>query len=222
MQRATDTYLATEAPRKVANVTGFVNVTFPITGTVAGLQEQPGLMEHSMGDTLKMWSKMGGIYPNQWQNCDGVCFLHVPALGFAFDCDDQTQESINNGQTLAQAFANGQNETISLFEITFNTKYINESKAESIPIFGTAQSSSYLEMNVSYADATNGDQNLSCPGTKFSQTCKLWPALVKYPVLIQNTSSASTVSIGGQNPLTVAADSENLAAFNQSGNQQNG
>ena len=54
MQRATSTYQALDAPKPVHNVTGFVNQTFPITGTVAGVQEQPGLMMHWMGDTLKM------------------------------------------------------------------------------------------------------------------------------------------------------------------------
>lgn len=54
MQRATGTTLMMDPPRTVSNVTGFVNQTFPITGTVAGIQEQPGLMMHWMGDTLKM------------------------------------------------------------------------------------------------------------------------------------------------------------------------
>lgn len=54
MQRATSTALMLDPPQTVSNVTGFVNQTFPITGTVAGIQEQPGLMMHWMGDTLKM------------------------------------------------------------------------------------------------------------------------------------------------------------------------
>jgi hypothetical protein len=49
MQRATSTYMALESPRVVSNVTGFVNLTFPVTGTVAGVQQQPGLLMHWMG-----------------------------------------------------------------------------------------------------------------------------------------------------------------------------
>jgi hypothetical protein len=222
MQRATGTYLGMDQPQTVSDVTGFVNLTFPVTGTVAGIQQQPGLMEHWMGDTLKLWSKIGGVYPNQWNDCEGLCFLKVPGIGFAFDCDDPRQEPIDFGQDLATAFQNGQNGSEDLFHIEFDTKYSDGSNPISIPVFDSGESSSYLEMNVSYTKASVGTADLSCPGTKFTQTCRLWPAVVEYPVLIQNSSAASAVSVGAQKPLKTSADSQNLGAFDQSGNQQNG
>jgi hypothetical protein len=222
MQRATSTYLAMASPRNVSTVTGFVNLTFPITGTVAGIQQQPGLMSHWMGDTLKLWSKMGGVYPNQWHGCEGVCFLHVPGIGFAFDCDDEVRDSINNGEKLATAFNNGQNESANLFDITFDTIYVNGPSPVALPDFMSGASSSYLEMNVTYTDANEGNKNLSCPGTRSSQTCRLWPAIINYPVLIQNSPEAFTVSIGAQKPFNTTVDSEDLGRFNRSGQQQNG
>lgn len=222
MQRATGTYLAMDSPMNVSTVTGFVNLTFPITGTVAGLQQQPGLMEHWMGDTLKMWSMKGGVYPNQWHGCEGSCFLDVPGIGFAFDCDDEVEESINFGQDLVAAFEKGQNASESLFEITFDTKYYNGSESAPIPGFWSNKISSFLEMNVSYTNATDGSKDLSCPGTKSTYSCRLWPSVIKYPVLIQNSSQALTVSIGAQKPLDIWDDTQDLGKFNQSGKQQNG
>ena len=223
MQRATGTYTATDPPVNIPTVAGFVNLTFPVTGTVAGVQQQPGLMEHWMGDTLKMWSMQGGVYPNQWHGCDGTCFLDVPGIGFVFDCDDEVEESINFGQDLATAFSKGQTASRSLFEITFDSKYYNGSELNApIPGFWSNEISSYLEMNVSYTNATDGSIPLSCPGTKSTYSCRLWPSVIKYPVLIQNSSSAFTVSIGAQKPNDIWDDTQDLGRFNQSGKQQNG
>ncbi len=222
MQRATSTYLATNSPMNVSTVTGFVNQTFPVTGTVTGAQQQPGLMEHWMGDTLKMWTMQGGIYPNQWHGCEGTCFLDVPGIGFAFDCDDEVDQSINFGQDLVAALHAGQNASKSLFEITFDTKYYNGSESGPIPGFWSNEISSFLQMNVSYSNAIDGTEELSCPGTQSTYSCRLWPSIVKYPVLIQNSSSAFTVSIGGQNRLNLSDDTQDLGSFNQSGKQQNG
>ena len=220
MQRATSTYQALDAPKPVSNVAGYVNQTFPITGTVTGLNEQPGLMSHWMGDTLKMWSMQGGVYPNQWKGCEGLCFLQVPGIGFAFDCGDETAESVNFGQDLATAFEAGVNKSANLFEIMFDTKYVTAPGILEGEF--SDQSSSYLEMNVSYTSANDDGQKLSCPGTKTSQTCRLWPALVKYPVLIQNSSQAFTVSVGGQRLNSISDDMEDLGLFNRNGKQQHG
>ena len=223
MQRATSTYLALASPKNVSTVTGFVNLTFPVTGTVAGIHEQPGLMTHWMGDTLKLWSKEGGVYPsNQWNGCEGVCFLHVPGIGFAFDCDDEVENSIDDGQKLVAAFKQGQNASANLFDINFNAVYVNGSSPVPLPDFMSGASSSFLEMNVSYTSATEGAEDLSCPGTRSTQTCRLWPAVINYPVLIQNSSQPFTVSIGAQKPFNTTADSEDLGRFNRSGQQQNG
>lgn len=221
MQRATSTYLAMASPTNISTVAGFVNLTFPVTGTVAGIQQQPGLMSHWMGDTLKLWSKEGGVYPNQWLGCEGACFLHVPGIGFAFDCDDEDEDSINAGQKLAIAHGQGLNESANLFDISFDAKYVNGTSPVPLPEFMSGASSSYLEMNVSYTNASDGG-DLNCPGTRSTQTCRLWPAVINYPVLIQNSTEAFTVSIGAQKPFNTSVDSEDLGRFNRSGQQQNG
>lgn len=176
---------------------------------------------------------MGGIYPNQWNGCEGLCYLEVDAIGFAFDCDDETTEHINYGNKLYRALTNeGKAETANLFEISFDTVYLNASTPELVPISESASGSSYLEMNVTYTQATDGDNNLSCPGVKTQRNCKLWPAIVRYPVQIDNTTSAFTVSIGGKAPgmnakaaLTgtgMGMNNEDLASFNSGKQQQEG
>ena len=222
MQRATSTYVGAASPINNSNVTGFVNLTFPMTGTVEGIQQQPGLMSHWMGDTLKLWSKMGGVYPNQWHGCEGACFLHVPGIGFAFDCDDEIQTSVDYGLKLKAALGAGQNESANLFDITFDAKYVNGISPVPLPDFMAGASSSFLEMNVTYSNASEGTEFLSCPGTSSTQTCRLWPAIINYPVLIQNSTEAFTVSIGAQKPLNTSVDSQDLGRFNRSGQQQNG
>jgi hypothetical protein len=147
-----------------------------------------------------------------------MCFLHVPTIGFAFDCDAEQETSINFGEELASDEA----DSAQLFTIEFNTIYQNASDSSLNAPFGARLSSSYLQMNLSYTSAVMGDGNLSCPGTQFSRNCRLWPAIVNYPVMIRNSSEAFTVSIGEQSPLRIEADTQNLGIFNQSGWQQNG
>lgn len=152
-----------------------------------------------------------------------MCFLHVPTIGFAFDCAPEPEATIDYGLEFEEAASSGTNVSAAeLFTIEFNTIYNNGSQSSLVAPFGSGSSSSFLQMNVSYTSATVGGQGLSCPGTKITQTCKLWPAIIKYPVMIRNSSEAFTVSIGEQLPLQIEADTQDLGTFNQSGNQQNG
>lgn len=174
---------------------------------------------------------MGGIYPNQWNGCEGLCFLHVEAIGFAFDCEEQDPEPTNYGNKLYNALVEeSKSETAELFEILFDTKYFGGSELTSPPVSESAVSSSYLEMNVTYTDAHDGNYNLSCPGTKHQRHCKLWPSIIKYPVQIENSTSAFTVSIGGNRPSggrsldakNSGMNNENLAKFDAANKQQEG
>lgn len=219
MQRATDTYLAMDSPDTVSNVTGFVNQTFPRTGTVTPVIEAPGLLTHSMGDTLKLWHKEGGVYPNYWKGCEGYCYVNVTGIGFAFDCDPQVQESINYGEQLNQALQNGVNGTRrTLFEISFDAHYSDGANTVS------ASESSHLLMNVTYTKAHEAEGELTCPGTRYTQSCRLLPALIKYPVQIQNTSAAFSVSIGARKPKidNHEAQDDNLGRYDRSIQQQTG
>lgn len=173
---------------------------------------------------------MGGIYPNQWNGCEGLCFLEVDAIGFAFDCEEVAPETVDYGKKLADAFQNGEEETADLFEISFDTKYYGGPVSPSVPVSESVTSSSYLDMNITYTNASDGRVNLNCPGTKYRQHCKLWPSIVRYPVQVENSTSAFTVSVGGKMPsgdgsldgMNEGMNNENLAKFNKGQKQQDG
>lgn len=254
MQKALTFYNAVDQSAiNITDIRGFASPTWPITGTVIDQGGEPGLMENSMGDTLRMWAQTGGSYPNQWHGCkQGFCYIQVPGIGFAFDCKEEDPEAINYGQTLTKAAGRSTDaSTATLFDIKFSAVYFDGSSAVDSAGFTAprmpirdggdstdATQSSYLQMNVTYTKAKDEGRNSDCPGTKFKQTCKLWPAVVKYPVQIQNIPGASFVSVGAHrlelnnattqyhnatihlgNAITTNPD---LAPFNQNTMQQQG
>ena len=164
-----------------------------------------------------MWSKQGGVYPNQWEGCEGLCTVNAPGIGFAFDCQEPMVESINYGTFLENALERGINDsTAMLFSIRFNTVYVSESEA-------TAESkSSYLEMEVTHTRAKQSGSSLSCPGSRFTQSCKLIPALISYPVQIQNNSGGFLVSVGAHGPIKGSIEDVGLGKYSRSLRQQIG
>lgn len=91
-------------PAAAVNVTGYANTTIPNTGRVSGRAAQPGLLAKNFNDNLKIWSQGGGLLPNGYQDCDGLCYLNVPGGGFGFDCNEPQTLSIDNGNTTQTAF----------------------------------------------------------------------------------------------------------------------
>ena len=165
---------------------------------------------HWMGDTLKMWSQNGGIYKNEWSGCDGLCYLNVTGFGFAFECDETQHSPINYGNKLAQQTG----VTANLFEIDFGVRYVDDT-----------DEGSYLTMDVMHTNANQSDANLpkDCPGKLFTQSCKLWPALIRYPVVVANTSSESSVSLGEFKPYpNLTANYADLHPFSLEKQQQTG
>lgn len=100
-----------------------------------------------------------------------------------------------------------------LFSLDFGAIYVN-----------APERSSYLTMDVNYTDAsgTNGNE-ASCPGKQFTQSCKLWPAIINYPVVIANTSAESSVSLGESKPYpNGTANYGDLHPFDRDLQQQKG
>ena len=76
-------------------------------------------------------------------------------------------------------------------------------------------------MTINYTTANDEtNANVSCPGTKYSQSCKLRPAVVEYPVKIQNASTLVTgmsLAIDGKH-----YNNQTFCNFNSTLKQQNG
>ena len=218
MQRATGTMNAMDSGVTVHGIQGFTNETFPETGW-ANTQNEPQLMTHWMGDTFKLWSKMGGRYPSQWMGCEqGICLADVSGIGFAFNCTDPKRTNVDYGQTLPQT-----KDSAPLFGVNFWPTY-------SPP--GDTEGFSYLTLGVSYLESNptsiykNGTK--SCPARLIEQSCMLRPAVIKYPIEIQDSiggmgggSMGVTVGVNQQaymGAMTGATD----GYLNQKGMQLNG
>lgn len=246
MQKALTFYDAVDArPIHVSNIQGFYSShTWGYTGSVDN-NGKPAAMEDWTSNTLKMWAQTGGSYPLQWEGCDrGFCYIEVPTLGFAFDCDKQKEQDVDYGSTLDKKSSNStDSDTAQLFEISFHSVLFNlgrdnNNETDYTPPVMPSRSGSgnvhpaggtaYLKMHVIYTQLDDishkWNNGKSCPSKKFEQTCKLWPAIVKYPVQIQNIPGAKSVTVGAHRPsfqegLTSDPD---LADYNIEFKQQNG
>ncbi|KAK5010308.1 hypothetical protein LTR28_010668 [Elasticomyces elasticus] len=208
LQRATTTVIAVDHPIRVTNIYGWSNDTIPITGRVQGRTPTPGLLNTTLNDNLITWSNSGGLFPNFFSGCNGLCLLHVPGAGFEIDCSAPNSAAINYGPALLSAVGvagsgNATNQSLadavydySLFNITFDAVYNDGSYSDNEGL-----NYSRIMMNVLYTSAqgSENDGDANCPGTRVSQTCQLRPAVINYPVTIQDYTgphSLNGISLG--------------------------
>jgi hypothetical protein len=105
MQKAFSTYVGTDVPVNVTNIIGPVNETMPITSTSAfGRSFQVG-MSKALNLEMQAWSQQGSVYQSPFQNCEGTCYLKVPAAGFEIDCSPPVVTEIDNGRTTRNALS---------------------------------------------------------------------------------------------------------------------
>nr|POE74631.1 hypothetical protein CFP56_37162 [Quercus suber] len=225
LQKAFDTEIRTDHA-KFVNLTGYANETIPNTGRVSTRSSDPGLLAKNFNDDLKVWAQGGGVLPNSYAGCDGLCYLHVPGAGFEFDCTAANVTSINYGnQTMAATAALSTNACSSpnsklclnatagyeptLFSLTFDAQYYDGP-------YG------YITMNIIYTNATDAASTSgSCPGKLYQQTCKLRPAVVNYPVKIEAYKDAHATSSMSLAVDPATFDNTTFGTFNSSGKQQN-
>ena len=184
-------------------ISGFANTSLAITGRTMDRSGDPGLMTQSLSNDLKAWAQSPLALPaGGWNGCDGLCFLQVPAIGFEFDCSAPALQPIAYGSETQNAQAASSNGTLNstklstsetVFSISFGTQYsfLGEDNLPHVD--------ANLTMDILYTqahDVASGD----CPGTLYSQSCVLRPAIVSYPVYITNDTtgltSSPTLSLG--------------------------
>ncbi|KAK6442475.1 hypothetical protein LTR95_001307, partial [Oleoguttula sp. CCFEE 5521] len=221
MQKAFSTYSDVDMPI-TSNVSMFANQTFPATGVIASRSSSSGTLLPWFMNDLKLWSQSGGMLSSSYQGCEGRCLFNIPAAGFAFDCDEPVTEQTDIGATtqsatsqLSQASSGTlnltdtetaaleANYTQALFAISFAA---NSTLA---PGSDTA-AAQYLTMDLIYTTANDvvSDQGSgSCPGKRVTQHCELRPAVISYPVMVQNYSGLHAL-----NGLTVGITQDSLDA----------
>ncbi|KAF7196558.1 Homocysteine S-methyltransferase 1 [Pseudocercospora fuligena] len=222
-------------PAAAVDITGYANTSIPMTGRITGDSTVTGLLAKNWNDNLKIWSQGGGLLPNNYAGCEGLCYLYVPGAGFEFDCTDAVELDIDYGVAVRNASAiaigpdctNGDgtlsnstlcqqalaNTTAELFHLSFD------------PVYNGADSTNhdYINMSMLYTNASDvaPDQG-TCPGKQYSQTCQLRPAVINYPVMIQaykDEHSITSMSLA-VDPRT--HDNSTFHLFNATGKQQSG
>jgi hypothetical protein len=210
LQKAAGTTLGDDPMRHVKGEM-FVNDTMPFTATIDKFGE--------IGDWIgwfdaevDAWTRNAGIFTNWYVECDGVCLLDVHGTGFGVDC--QTEEiAIDYGLAVSQEAIElaSVNDTSTLnvtadrtlFDVSFETLY-----------GATGQNGDYsrIMMNITFTNTTTNENNPnSCPGTLTRHSCVLRPAVISYPVTIEDSTQTSaktpianmylgynTTSYGGQ------------------------
>jgi hypothetical protein len=199
-------------PVKMTRSRMFVNETMPATAEISPRSGEVKDLLDWFSTEASAWSQSVGIFESDYIRCNGVCLFHVNGTGFAVDC--QTEEiAIDYGQIVAQealelALANDTLNT----DITASRDLFSVDFAEVRGDTGTDDDYSRIEMNITFTNTTTTENNpASCPGTRTRHSCVLRPAIVKYPVTIEDNSESSdsnkvanlylglnTTSYGGQ------------------------
>lgn len=224
-------------PDAAANVTltGYANMSIPMTGRITGDSTVTGLLAKNWNDDLKIWSQGGGLLPNSYSGCEGLCYLHVPGAGFEFDCTDPVEMDIDYGVSVqnALAYAVGPNCSLADGTLSNSTDCLQAAANTTASLFNVefdaiyngadSPQHDYINLSMLYTNASDvpPDQG-NCPGKQYSQTCKLRPAVINYPVVIQSYKdehSITSMSLG-VNPHT--HDNKTFYQFNSTLKQQNG
>lgn len=97
MQRAFSTYIGTDRPVNVTNIIGYVNTTIPVTSSPQTSRSERVGMSQALNLELQTWSQQGSVYDSLFRNCEGTCYLQVPAAGFEIGCSEPIVTDIDNG-----------------------------------------------------------------------------------------------------------------------------
>jgi hypothetical protein len=62
-------------------------------------------MSKALNLEMQAWSQQGSVYQSPFQNCEGTCYLNVPAAGFEIDCSPPVVTEIDNGRTTVNALS---------------------------------------------------------------------------------------------------------------------
>lgn len=251
IQRSTSTIVRPDKPVLSTNITGFANQTIPVTGQITGRSGDIGYLESYFAQDLKIWSQSGGLLPNNYDGCDGLCFLQVAAAGFAFDCSEPnvtvndvgkstmqaaqwvTDHGCSNPGPLPEDPANcssteAQKWYAAILDPIFALTFTGVEDMGDLGVssgFNAYTNTSYVQMDVAYIAAQDDSVNYSCPGKMTTQTCKLLPAVVNYPIQIQNYDSAHAVpnvQVGITEATYLADTAFHTGDFNATLKQQNG
>ncbi|KAH0191255.1 hypothetical protein KCU99_g6843, partial [Aureobasidium melanogenum] len=189
----------------------YVNDTMPATATFADRSGNVSLM-HWFSTDVHYWSRSGGIYVPGSSNCSGTCVFDVHGTGFAIDCQNEEIEMDYGTAVSQEAIALSQSNDSSSLDITASRTLFDISFEAIYGATGVDDDYSRIQMNLTFTNATATESgSASCPGKLTRHSCILRPAIVSYPVTIEDTTGSdseiyvsnmylgyNTTSYGGQ------------------------
>jgi hypothetical protein len=205
------TALLEAAPMKMVNMTSQAWTQFPFTGALNSDGTSAAFQMYSFThDFVHLLDAVDGTMKgtfNGFTECEGLCMTNVTGIGFAIECNEK-QSNVDYGQTAISAYktantssSNGTNpflfnqyNDLPLFSVEYSQEWP-----------GSQKDYSWISMNFTHIEpkgynenAPDGHQaenevqsfvNGSCPSVLTTTTCELRPALINYPLTLQNISS---------------------------------
>lgn len=198
------------------NIFPFSNVSTSIPVTGMRKLDTGGIatsLSAGLSDAFKIWDNSGPLLSHGFGGCDGYCFLNVPAAGFEVDCTEESSEPINYGSSLmgsgnsSSDLSKPTNDSLSVSEETiFELKFTVVNNDTQPDPRNTSTAYSYIQADFTYSQAQDTDDY--CPGVKYHRTCRLRPALISYPVMVQ-TSRANGTTHGTRVGITESTYQQN-------------
>lgn len=225
LQRATSTYTETD-PGRTATMLGVAAHRFPSTGVTLAHTDIPAI-DAWYWDVIKDWQNSNGFFSGEqewFSGCDdGVCFASIEAAGFEVTCDTPTSTTSEIG-TLAQ-------DAYPVFQ-TGNATDAELAAIFDVPAFVTTWGVGYdsdddiiLKLNYTFRQnktAAEDDTLTACPSTLTKAYCTFRPAIVQYPITIQNSTSthaSNGVSLGWDSTSEMGVSSDFGTAYNRTHKQ---
>jgi hypothetical protein len=161
MQKAFSTYVGTDRPIRVTNIIGFANESFPITSTPDFGSEHAVGISKALDLELQAWSQQGSVYNSRFRNCEGTCFLDMPAAGFEIDCSEPVTTAIDYGKATANALMLSLdltrldllNESVGTTALTGDLAFIGGESGSGENVFLTANNTASKALAQAYIDA---------------------------------------------------------------------
>lgn len=226
LQRATSTYVGSDAPQ-LGSILGVAAKRFPVTGV---MQELNGVTvtDKYYKDVIQTWASSDGVYKGmeKWfPGCEnGVCYTYIEAAGFEVKCESSSKHLGSFGTAATNAYyadilagfpANSTQIPLYTNISAFYTSWDSELIDHDYP--GMVLDYAYIQNKTESADT---DPGLACPTTRYTSSCLIRPAFVKYPITVTNhtgTHSANGVSMGWASDVAPSADF--ATKFDPSNNQ---
>jgi hypothetical protein len=189
LQKAAGVEVGDDPARNITTST-YSNATMPFTATIDNRSASQFSLASAFTWQVDYWSRNNGMYPNTWTKCDGRCLFEIHGAGFGFDCTTETL-AMDYGMTAYQrAVALSQTDDTSILNVTAEPTLFNLTFDPFYGATGVDDDYSKIIMNLTVSESYSGFDSVpnSCPGTVTRHSCILRPAVISYPVTVEDTT----------------------------------